>query len=191
MTQLLISHADLISGTTLESNVKANLTTTHIENAQFIYIKKFLGTAYYDSLLQEVYSIGGTQNLTGITLSLYNYIKPMLINYTMYMAMPFLPNRISEKGINVNTSDNTKEADDQRLSQMRTEYFNLGQEYQQQALVFLRNNSSSFPLWREDIYYSETNQRATNSSFYGGIQFDRDVDWYNEIVMGYRRGDLL
>ncbi len=186
----LITHQDLLTGTTIEANVKANLTDMHCENAQVIYVEKFLGTAQYEALLTEV-SLSGLTGITGTTLSLYEKIKPMLVWYSLYMAIPWLPARISEKGINTMTSDNTKEASEKRITQLQTEAFNVAQEYHQKALIFLRNNYLDYPLWREDIYYSQPNVHASKSTYFSGIQFDRSPDWYNEKVFGYRRGDLL
>lgn len=192
MTQL-ITYQDVLTGTTMEQNVKASHLDIHIDNATILYIRKFLGTAQFEDLMNKV-ELSGVTGLTSYTATLYDYIKPMLVNYTLYTALPWLPTRISEKGINYTTSENTKNVDETRLLAMRTESLNIAEEYAQRALVYLRNNKDNYPLWREDIYQCELNNHASNSTFFSGIEFD-SPNWKNELVyingQYYRRGDLL
>lgn len=188
----LITLADIYSGTTIQSNVQASLLYPFIEKAQEQIVLKLLGTAQYDALITAVQSTG-LSGLTGANLALNNKLKPVIVNYTWYYATPFLSVRFDNKGLNKLTSDNSSSVDSSKETDLLVRILNFAQESETIALKFLRKYYMNYPLWREDIYYTE-DCYLNNRTFFGGIEFDGYLGYDQYIYINgkkYRKGDLL
>jgi len=187
----LITTEDIFSGTTIQRNVQDFLLNPFIERSQIDFTEKLLGTALYNDLINQV-ELYGLTGLSGTYLTLQQILKPMGVMYTWYYATPFLAVKFDNKGVNQLVSDNSANVNQERQTDLINRILNLAQESELKALKFLRANYTSYPLWRENIYYDDNKGNDVNTLF-GGIEFDSN--WKGDIVYiggkAYRRGDLL
>ena len=187
----LISLVDIYSGTTIQRNVESFLLYPFIERAQIDFAEKLLGSAQYNDLIDDITTLGLT-GLTGANLTLQQNLKSMVVLYTWYYATPFLAVKFDNKGVNQLVSDNSKNVDENRQTDLINRILNLAQEAELKCLKFLRDNYQNYPLWRENIYYEDQKGNDGNTLF-GGIEFDSN--WKNDYIYingkTYRRGDLL
>lgn len=173
-----ISLSDLRTNTAIQGNVDSALLTPFINASQRMYILRILGTSQYEALENDIntYSLTG---LTGTSYTLQQKIKQVLEFYTFYTAMPFLHNKITNKGI-VQWGDATsKTVGESTFDKLRKEVLQWATYEENELLRFLRTNKTSYPLWREE-YFSlyELNSGATyQRTFFGGIEFDKPTEW--------------
>ena len=173
-----ISVTNLKDNTAIQSNVESALLSPFINAAQRMYILRILGTSQYEALENDV----TTYNLTGLTgtsLALQQKIAKPLEYYTFYTAMPFLLNKITNKGIVQWEDQTSKSINESTFDNLRKEVLQWATYEENELLRFLRTNKTSYPLWREE-YFSiyELNSGATyNRTYFGSIEFDSSTTW--------------
>ena len=93
---LFITRQDLVRFTAVNGNVDTDKFIQFIKIAQDIHIQRILGSKLYHVVQSKI--SGGT--LTGDYLDLVNnYVKKMLIHWSMVEYLPFAAYQINNKGI--------------------------------------------------------------------------------------------
>ena len=95
-TALLVSEQRLKQWTNLDSNVRVEEITPFIIQAQDIYIQDQLGTKFYNRIKNGV--INDDLNADE-SLFLKDYIGPTLMQYALYLMMPGLKYKLTDKGV--------------------------------------------------------------------------------------------
>ncbi len=180
----LITTDDLKNNTVIEKNVQADLLVPYIDIAQALYVKRILGVAQYDNIVNDVAAnttSGGTINITALTTSnqaLIVQIAPALSFCAFYEGMPFIWAKFTNKGISLKSSieNDTSTVKLNEMQTLRKTVFDWSQFYLEELKQWLRNNHSNYPLWREDIFYQKDflSGSTSNTRYFSGIQFDND-----------------
>ena len=145
---LFVTRNDISTFTAANGNIDNDKLLPFINIAQDIHIQNYLGTDLYNKIKSDI--VGGT--LAGNYLSLVNdYIKPMLLHWSLVEYLPFGSVNIANGGIYQKNPENstaiTKEHVDYLVEVART----TAQFYTNRYLDFIKNNSNLFPE-----YYSNT-----------------------------------
>ena len=145
---LFVTRNDISTFTAANGNIDNDKLLPFLNIAQDIHIQNYLGTDLYNKIKSDI--VGGT--LAGNYLSLVtDYIKPMLLHWSLVEYLPFGSVNIANGGIYQKNPENstaiTKEHVDYLVEVART----TAQFYTNRYIDFIKNNSNLFPE-----YYSNT-----------------------------------
>ena len=167
-TVLLVSEQRMKQWTSLDNNIRIDVLTPSILNAQNLYIQDTLGTSFFDRLKEGVLN----DDLT-VTESdfLRDYVGPTLMQYALYMLLPNLKYKMVEKGILNGTSEETQPTTLQELQYLRESTIETAQFYDQRMKEFLWQNPGFFPEW---LTWENNGMPANRqTSYFSGLQSQR------------------
>lgn len=141
-TVLLVSEQRMKQWTNLDNNIRIDVLTPSILQAQDIYIQDTIGTLFYDRLKAGI--IAGDLNANE-ELVLKDYIGPTLMQYALYLLLPNLKYKMVEKGILNGTSEETGPTTLDEMKYLRDAALDTAQFYNQRLLEFFKDNPGMFP----------------------------------------------
>ena len=133
-TVLLVSEQRMKQWTSLDNNIRIDVLTPSILQAQDIYIQDTLGTPFYRRLKEGVVADDLTTNEEAF---LKDYIGPTLIQYALYLLLPNLKYKMVEKGILNGTSEETAPTTLDEMKYLRESALDTAQFYNKRMLEFL------------------------------------------------------
>ena len=164
-TVLLVSEQRMIQWTSLDPNIRIDVLTPSILNAQSIYTQDALGTRFYDRLIEGVKNNDLTADES---MFLRDYVGPALMQYALYLLLPNLKYKFVEKGILNGTSEETQPTTLQELQYLREATLDTAQFYDQRLKEFLIQNPSMFqPYLNYDAHGMPRNPRTP---YFSGLQ---------------------
>lgn len=155
---LLISRNDLVKFTSMNGNIDTDKFMQYVKIAQDVHLQNILGT----KLLRAIQDKITNSNLTGDYLTLVtDYIKPILIHYSMVEYLPFASYTIGNKGLYKHTSENAETVSKTDLDSLVWKERQTAQSYTERFLDYICKNSTLFPEYNEnttgDMYPSKKN----------------------------------
>ena len=144
-TVLLVSEQRMKQWTSLDNNIRIDVLTPSILQAQDQFIQDTLGTPFYKRLKEGVVANDLTSNESAF---LKDYIGPCLIQYALYLLLPQLKYKMVEKGILNGTSEETQPTTLDEMKYLREQALDTAQFYNKRILEFLQDNPSMFPLYQ-------------------------------------------
>jgi len=138
---LLVSEQRMKQWTSLDNNIRIDLLTPSIIQAQDIYIQDTLGTKFYKRLKAGVIANDLT---TDESTFLKDYVGPCLIQYALYLLLPNLKYKMVEAGIVNGTSEETQATTLEEMQYLRESALDTGQFYNQRMLEYLIDNPGMF-----------------------------------------------
>ncbi len=141
---LFVSEEKIKSFSSINFNVSPQDLLPFIYNAQQIYIQQLLGGSYYLDLQSK---ISGSTLSAADTYLLDNYIGPILVNYGLYLAMPFLKYRIYNKGVLSGTSENGDIIALSELQWLQEQVKDIAESYAQRMKEYICHRLTSYPLY--------------------------------------------
>jgi hypothetical protein len=157
---LLIDQNYIYQFTHLNKSVEWAYISPSILDAQATKLQPVIGTDLYKHILD------GTRlnTLSGNYLILKDeYIKPVVLYWTMYDLLPHLKVKIDNGGIVERTSDTTTPAGQTDVNRIRDDYFEKAQFAMRRMVDFICHNQSSFPEYStndENQLYSAGKNRS-------------------------------
>ena len=164
-TVLLVSEQRMKQWTALDNNIRIDVLTPAILNAQNVYTQQSLGTRFYNRLKQGVMNSDLTTNENAF---LKDYVGPSLMQYALYLVLPSLKYKLAEKGILNGTSEETQATGLDEMKYLRQNAMDLAQFYDERLREFLQDNPGMFP---------EYTNPGTD-----GMQPDRGEAYQNQLV---------
>jgi len=153
MKALFISTNDLVKNTFINGNVDPDTYTQYIFQAQQIHIQNYLGTKLYNKINDGI--VTGTLTNPYTTL-LNDYIKMMVIHWTMVEFLPYSSIKISEKGVFKHNSENSTTVDKIEIDSLIVKSMETAQGYTNRFIDFMSFNQSLFPEYNNnsnaDVY---------------------------------------
>ena len=143
-TVLLVSEQRMKQWTSLDSNIRIDVLTPSIIQAQDIYIQDTLGTPFYRRLKAGV--IANDLNTNESTF-LKDFVGPCLIQYSLYLLLPNLEYKMVEKGILNGASEETGTTTLDEMKYLRDQAMDMAQFYNNRMLEYLQDNPGMFPLY--------------------------------------------
>ena len=164
-TVLLVSEQRMKQWTSLDNNIRIDVLTPSILNAQSVYSQQSLGTRFYNRLKSVIVNNDLTTNENNF---LRDYVGPALMQYSLYLVLPSLKYKLVEKGIVSGTSEETAASTLEDMKYLRQNAMNLAQFYDERLREFLQDNPGMFP---------EYTNPGTD-----GMQPDRGEAYQNQLV---------
>ena len=143
-TVLLVSEQRMKQWTSLDNNIRIDILTPSILNAQSQFIQDTLGTAFYTRLKEGVIADDLTVNEAAF---LKDYVGPCLIQYALYLLLPSLKYKMVEKGILNGTSEETQPTTLDEMMYLRDSALDTAEFYNKRMLEFLKDNPGMFALY--------------------------------------------
>ena len=143
-TVLLVSEQRMKQWTNLDSNIRIEVLTPSIIQAQDLYIQNTLGTPFYKRLKEGVVNNDLTSDEESF---LKDYVGPCLIQYALYLLMPSLKYKMVEKGILNGTSEETQPTTLDEMKYLRESTLDTAEFYNKRMLEFLKQNPNMFSLY--------------------------------------------
>jgi hypothetical protein len=155
---LLINRDDLTKFTSLNGIVDSDKFIQYVKIAQDIHLQNILGT----KLLRAIQDKITNNTLTGDYLNLVkDYIKPILIHYSMVEYLPFAPYTIANKGVYKHASESSESVSKTEVDSLVWKERQTAQSYTERFLDYICANSTLFPEYNEntngDMYPSGKN----------------------------------
>ena len=141
-TVLLVSEQRMKQWTNLDNNIRIDVLTPSILQAQDIYIQDTLGTLFYDRLKNGVVANDLTVTENAF---LKDYIGPTLMQYALYLLLPNLKYKMVEKGILNGTSEETAPTTLDEMIYLREAAMDTAQFYNKRMLEWLQDHPNVFP----------------------------------------------
>lgn len=143
-TVLLVSEQRMKQWTSLDNNIRIDILTPSILQAQDIYIQDTLGTPFYKRLKEGIVAddLNADENAF-----LKDYVGPTLIQYALYLLLPSLKYKMVEKGILNGTSEETAPTTLDEMKYLRDSALDTAEFYNKRMLEFLKDNPGMFPLY--------------------------------------------
>ena len=169
-TVLLVSEQRLIQWTSLDNNIRINVLTPSILNAQETYTQDSLGTKFFNRLKDGVKANDLTANEE---MFLRDYVGPALMQFSLYLLLPHLKYKMVEKGILNGTSEETAPTTLQELQYLRETTMDTAQFYDKRLRQFLIQNPNMFNEWL--TWENNGMPRNTDSPYFSGLQTERII----------------
>jgi hypothetical protein len=162
---LLISTEDVKKFTILNGNLDVDDFIQYIKIAQDITIQNYLGTDLYNKF--QTLIISGDINQAGFlkykTL-LSNYIKPMLIHWSMVHYLPFAAYTIANKGVYKHNSENSTNVEKNEIDFLVEKERDIAEHYTQRFIDYMCFQQSEFPEYNSN---SNDDMNPDTNNFYG------------------------
>lgn len=159
---LLITQTDLKRYTITNGNVDSDKFIEFVKIAQDIYIQNYLGT----KLLEKIKTDVASNTLIDPYLSLVNnYIKPMLIHWSMVEYLPFSAYTVSNKGVYKHSSENSENADKSEIDFLIEKQRNIAEHYTERFLEYICKYSNLFPEYNQN---QDTGMYPDGNNFFSG-----------------------
>jgi len=142
---LLVSEQRMKQWTSLDDNIRIDVLTPSIIQAQDIYIQDTLGTLFYTRLKAGVIANDLTANESAF---LKDQVGPCLIQYALYLLLPNLKYKMVEAGIVNGTSEETQATTLDEMKYLRESALDTAQFYNQRMLEYLQDNPGMFTLYQ-------------------------------------------
>jgi len=153
MKALFISTNDLVKNTFINGNVDPDTYTQYIFQAQQVHIQNYLGTKLYNKINDGI--VAGNLSSPYTTL-LNDYIKMMVIHWTMVEFLPYSSIKISEKGVFRHNSENSTTVDKIDIDFLIAKSMDTAQAYTNRFIDYMSFNQSLFPEYNNnsnaDVY---------------------------------------
>lgn len=166
-TVLLVSEQRMKNWTNLDKNIRIDVLTPSILNAQEIYIQDSLGTKFFVRLKEGVRD----NNLTADESAfLKDYVGPTLMQYALYQLLPNLKYKMVEKGLLNGTSEETGQTTLEELQYLRETTLETAQFYDERMREFLKDYPNMFQEWK--TWDGNGMPRNTQTAYFSGLQTD-------------------
>lgn len=162
--QLFINYDDIISYTSVSSNIDPNKLTAHIYNAQILYIEPILGSTLYEKM-EDLISTGdiNISQYTNYYNLLYNYITPSVVFHTLELFIPLNAFQLTDGGVSQHTFSNANYSPLTDIEKISQKYRTIGSKYDDKLVAYLDKNKDLFTEYiNQDglIKKTETTQRT-------------------------------
>lgn len=141
---LFINEARIKSLTSVNFNVSPKDLIPFIIQAQDIYMEELIGGTYYTALKTRALASSLT---TADNTLLDDYIGPALVNYALFMALPFLKYKIYNKSVLSGTSENGEASDLKEIQWLQNQVKGVAENYARRLIQYLQYRSDDYPLY--------------------------------------------
>ncbi len=162
---LLVSEQRMKQWTSLDNNIRIDVLTPSIIQAQDIYIQDTLGTLFYNRLKAGVIANDLTTNESTF---LKDYVGPCLIQYALYLLLPNLKYKMVEAGIVNGTSEETQSTTLDEMKYLRDSAMDTAQFYNQRMLEYLQDNPGMFATYNNPG--TDGMQPNKDTPYFSGLQ---------------------
>lgn len=160
---LFVTRQDISTFTAANGNIDNDKLLPFINIAQDIHIQNYLGSELYIKIQNDIVA----SNLTGDYLNLVNdYIKPMLLHWSMVEYLPYAGVNIANGGIYTKNPENSTALTKDHVDSLIQKSESVAQFYTRRFIDYMQNNASNlFPEYydnsNEDMYPDDVADNQT------------------------------
>ena len=160
---LFISRNDIIRRSPVGGNIDPEKLVPFIKTAQDKYIWIMLGSVLYYYLQDE---IAANTLSAPYTVLMEEYIKDVLVHYSVVEALPFLSYTIANAGIFKNLPENTEAPTKQDIDFLLQKELQTAQFYAERLVTYLIANNTLYPQYnattgKSDNIFPDMGQQYT------------------------------
>lgn len=138
----LTTEQKILDKTPLDKNLLSANLKPAIILSQKINVTNLCGS----SLIDKIYADIQSNTLSGNYKTLVDdYLTDMVVYWSVYYALTDLLSTIGNRGIQVESSENSASADISRYRELRSNFKNIAETFSERATNWLWKNSSLFP----------------------------------------------
>ena len=161
---LLVSENKLKAFTALHENVRVEDIAPFVQQAQDLYLQPSLGTKFFKSLKEAVYTNTLTAEETDL---LEDYIAPMLIHRAFALSIPFIKYKVVDKGVLSGTSETASQTTLDEVQYLISKVEDTAQFYAQRLREFFFDHPGMFPDYINPGIYGMMPDRT--SPYFSGL----------------------
>ena len=167
-TVFLIDEELLKMYSNITRNVGVDKVIPFLNLSQPFYIERILGTALMYELQLQI----SENTLTDLNKALILKIAPALALWTDYLAARSLTYTVTQKGITLEESENSRSINEKELAEFIHSIREQAEMATELLIKYLCNCADSFPLWKPEEpcicqkYLKENNGSAENEEKY-------------------------
>lgn len=153
---LLIGVKDVVKYTSVNANTDNDKIIQYIKIAQDIHLQNVVGTKLLNKIKADIIA----NTLSGNYLSLVtNYLKPMLVHWTLVEYLPFSAYTLSNKGVFKHSSENASNVDKNEVDFLISKQVSIATHYTDRFISYINYNQNLFPEYNTnsngDMFPSE------------------------------------
>lgn len=150
MTTLFITEDKLKSFTGIADNVDPQLLYPYVLQSQDLYVQSTCGTKLYNALKEYVndYVVNGVVIPSAYKTLLDEYISPMVVQYSYYLALPHIKYKTTNKGLLSGTSEVGETVPLEDVQFLMNQILNSAQFYNERLKDYLMAYSSDYPEYQ-------------------------------------------
>lgn len=161
---LLISTEYFKANTSVNHEVDADIIEPAILMSADKYILPILGSALYNTILDQVRAGTITGSYSALTAT---YIQPALAHWTLYEVLPFLNFRVTNINLGKKSNDTTEASSIEEVNFVCRRCFDTAGFYSERLTRYLRANESTFPEFSNPGQGADTIAPVPTSYFSG------------------------
>lgn len=159
----------LIDKSMIDKNVDQRLLYKFIDDAQDINIQGVLGGDLYDYIVSK-YSSGTMSNIES---GLVDLIKPAVVEWAVYNALPFLHIKLTNRGVQELGQENGTNTTIDNVKYLRNISMNNAEFHNKRIIDYICTHSDVFQ------FYNNFRKVKPDGRYFGGIYVDkRNRRWY-------------
>jgi len=139
---LFITRDDIVKFTALNGNIDTDKFIQYIAIAQDIHLQNYLGSKLFKKFNDGIVANNLTQTYKDL---LSDYIKPMLIHWSMVEFLPFSAYTIANKGVFKHTSESATSVDKSEIDYLVEKERSVANHYTTRFIDYMSFNQSKFP----------------------------------------------
>ncbi len=142
MQQLLITVLELKTHTQISGNVSDDKIEQYISIAQDLHIESYLGSTLYEKIQD---GLTNTNLPTDYQELLDDYIKNMVIHWSMVELLPIAAYTMSQKGVFKHSSENAETASKEEIDYLVGKHRAIAENYSGRFIKYICNHTDLFP----------------------------------------------
>lgn len=164
---LFVSIDNIKDETPIQMNVDDDRIRPFIIQAQEVNVQRILGTKLFNRIRDDIMF----NTLRGDYRDLLNdYIKPVVVQYTLYYALPFISMQITNKSIGRGSADWFNESSLEDLKYLRNASKDYAEYYEQRLIQYLACGGEGYNKFIELKENKGSDIKPTNrNGFFSGI----------------------
>jgi len=173
-TTLFITEDKLKSFTGIEDNVDPAILYPYVLQAQDLYVQQTLGTKLYNKIKELVIDkvVNGTAIPTDYKTLLDDYISPMVVHYSYYLALPHIKYRTSNKGLLSGSSEVADSVTLEETQFLLNKIHDTAKFYNERLRDYLKAYQENYPEYQS---WTQKDGMAPkrSTSYYTGLAIPR------------------
>ena len=159
MQQLLITVLELKTNTNISGNMSDDKIEQYISIAQDLHIEAYLGSALYEKIRDGITAA----NLPAeYQLLLDNYIKRMVIHWSMVELLPIMAYTMSQKGVFKHSSENADTVSKDEIDYLIGKHRSIAENYSGRFIKYICAHAVLYPEYKEISTDKQNANRVTS-----------------------------
>ena len=146
-TALFVTRKDIVKFTAMNGSVDTDNFIQWVKVAQDTHIFNYLGTDLYNKISADI--IAGTL-ISPYAELVEDYIKDMVIHWTMVEYLPFAAYTVANRGVYKHSAENSEVVSKTEVDYLVEKERMIAQNYTERFITYINFNNSLFPEYNNN-----------------------------------------